>query len=144
MPSKSVVSLDQTTTSPPLPLAPLADILAPAVTVVCSAFATGLGDRSREALDPPARSPPINTVPPRVPPFAEISAPDSTLTLEPVTMIWPPAALASASTVPLTSTVPSAVSRIRPPAFCTPVARTTPVLLIARAYRFPPSAFNST
>ena len=113
-PPNDVVPSDHTTTLPPAPDVPSAVIVAPASIVVFCALAMVCGRNFSAASDPPARSPPISTVPPDVP-LASIAAPEVRVTSVPVTTTVPPAPpLPFASIVPPTTTL-SPLTTTSPP-----------------------------
>src|SRR6185369_14961134 len=89
-PANDVVPSDHTTTLPPVPDVPSAVIVAPASIVVLCALAMVCDRNFSAASDPPARSPPISTVPPDVP-LASIAAPEVRVTSVPVATTVPPA-----------------------------------------------------
>src|SRR6185369_9764883 len=121
-PANDVVPSDHTTTLPPEPDVPSAVTVAPASIVVLCALAMVCGRNFSAASDPPARSPPISTVPPDVP-LASIAAVDVRVTSFPVTTTVPPAPL-----LPLASMVP-------PTTTLSPLTMTLPPVNALRAAR---------
>ena len=113
-PPNDVVPSDHTTTLPPAPDVPSAVIVAPASIVVFCALAMVRGKNFSAASDPPARSPPISTVPPDVP-LASIAAAEVRVTSFPVTTTVPPAPLLPLATIAPPTTTLSALTTTSPP-----------------------------